>query len=97
LKNPGTDTVAFAICERICQIQFYERYLIDFIAMLNYVRAVGGYTLAASADTAFDTDVFRECDYVAHVNASTGNIDIAMNWYDLISSSFYGNEIIILP
>ncbi|KAJ3003995.1 hypothetical protein NUW54_g5022 [Trametes sanguinea] len=48
---------------------------------LNCVRALGGYTIAQSADTAFDTETFKESEYLAQVE-SIGTIKVAMNWYN---------------
>ncbi|KAI0666240.1 histidine kinase [Trametes maxima] len=48
---------------------------------LNCIRALGGYTIAQSAETAFDTETFKEADYLAHLDAS-GTIKVAMNWYN---------------
>ncbi len=47
---------------------------------LNCIRAIGGYTIAQSADTAFDTETFKESEYLAQVEA-LGTIKVAMNWY----------------
>ncbi|KAI0367509.1 histidine kinase [Pilatotrama ljubarskyi] len=48
---------------------------------LNCIRALGGYTIAQSADTAFDTETYKEADYLAQVEA-LGTIKVAMNWYN---------------
>ncbi|KAI8983351.1 histidine kinase [Trametes punicea] len=48
---------------------------------LNCVRALGGYTVAQSAETAFDTETFKEGEYLAQVEA-LGTIKVAMNWYN---------------
>ncbi|CDO70926.1 hypothetical protein BN946_scf184829.g34 [Trametes cinnabarina] len=48
---------------------------------LNCIRALGGYTIAQSADTAFDTETFKESEYLAQVE-SLGTIKVAMNWYN---------------
>ena len=50
------------------------------IAHLNCVRAFAGNTIASSADTAFDTEDFNEKDFLAHVRAQSGNIELVMNW-----------------
>lgn len=47
---------------------------------LNCIRALGGYTLAQSAETAFDTDTYKESEYLAQIEA-LGTIKVAMNWY----------------
>ena len=46
---------------------------------LNCIRALGGYTIAQSAETAFDTETFTEADYLAQMEA-LGTIKVAMNW-----------------
>ncbi|KAI0757423.1 histidine kinase [Daedaleopsis nitida] len=48
---------------------------------LNCVRALGGYTIAQSADTAFDTETFKESEYLAQLD-QLGHIKVAMNWYN---------------
>ncbi len=49
--------------------------------VLNCIRALGGYTIAQSADTAFDTETFKESEYLAQLEA-LGHIKVAMNWYN---------------
>ncbi|KAF7319894.1 Histidine kinase [Mycena kentingensis (nom. inval.)] len=49
---------------------------------LNCIRALAGATIATSAATAFDTDTFVESDYYSHVHATSGNLPLALNWYD---------------
>ncbi|TFK57700.1 histidine kinase [Heliocybe sulcata] len=49
---------------------------------LNLVRALGGYTYASSPETCFDTDNFKESEYAESVPATSGNIPLAMNWYN---------------
>ncbi|KAJ7922998.1 hypothetical protein B0H13DRAFT_1981220 [Mycena leptocephala] len=51
-------------------------------ANLNCVRALGGFTIADSAATAFDTESFTENDYQRHIHETSGNVPLAMNWYD---------------
>ncbi|KII94402.1 hypothetical protein PLICRDRAFT_695401 [Plicaturopsis crispa FD-325 SS-3] len=51
-------------------------------ALLNCIRAIGGYTYANSPETAFDMDTFTESEYVTHVNTTSGNVPLAMNWYN---------------
>ena len=48
---------------------------------LNCIRALGGYTLAQSADTAFDTETFKESEYLAQLDA-LGHMKVAMNRYN---------------
>ncbi|EEB98116.1 hypothetical protein MPER_02433, partial [Moniliophthora perniciosa FA553] len=40
----------------------------------------GGYTVATSAETAFDTDGFTEAEYIEHVKATSGNLPLVFNW-----------------
>ncbi|KAF9072703.1 dual-domain HisK/Mak2 protein kinase [Rhodocollybia butyracea] len=49
---------------------------------LNAIRAIGGFTVATSAETAFDTETFKERDYLQQVKAQSGNIDLVLNWYN---------------
>lgn len=53
----------------------------DCLGVLNCIRALGGYSLAYSAETIYDTDTFKETEYLVHVEATSGNILLAMNWY----------------
>ncbi|OBZ79765.1 Peroxide stress-activated histidine kinase mak2 [Grifola frondosa] len=48
---------------------------------LNCIRAMGGFTLARSAETAFDTANFKESEYLAEIEAE-GNLAVALNWYN---------------
>ncbi|KAJ3761553.1 dual-domain HisK/Mak2 protein kinase [Lentinula raphanica] len=48
---------------------------------LNCIRALGGYTLATSAETAFDTETFKEREYLEKVKAHSGNEELVLNWY----------------
>ncbi|RPD81571.1 histidine kinase [Lentinus tigrinus ALCF2SS1-7] len=48
---------------------------------LNCIRALGGYTLAQSAETAFDTETFKESEYLKQLE-SLSHIKAAMNWYN---------------
>ncbi|TFY83386.1 hypothetical protein EWM64_g624 [Hericium alpestre] len=52
------------------------------IALLNCIRALGGYTLVTSAETIYDTDTFNEAEYLAHISRFSGNIGLVMNWYN---------------
>jgi len=51
-------------------------------AVLNCIRVLGGYTHANSAKTVFDTDHFVEDEYLQHVHATSGNLPLALNWYN---------------
>ncbi|KAI1786301.1 histidine kinase [Ganoderma leucocontextum] len=50
-------------------------------ATLNCIRAIGGYTEASSAATAFDTDGFTESKYLTQLEG-LAHIRVAMNWYN---------------
>ncbi|KAJ7102419.1 dual-domain HisK/Mak2 protein kinase [Mycena belliarum] len=52
------------------------------MSILNCVRALGGYTYATSAGTAFDTDTFTESEFHQHILETSGNIPLALNWYN---------------
>ncbi|KAK0233760.1 dual-domain HisK/Mak2 protein kinase [Armillaria fumosa] len=58
----------------------------DMIALaqscLNVIRALGGYTYARSADTAFDTDAFNETEYLTQLREQSGNPALAFSWYN---------------
>jgi hypothetical protein len=51
--------------------------------LLNCIRALGGYTLSHSAESVFDTDTFKESEYLAHIHSTSGNVLLALNWYVL--------------
>jgi hypothetical protein len=48
--------------------------------LLNCIRALGGYTLSHSAETVFDTDAFKEGEYLTHIHSTSGNLLLALNW-----------------
>ncbi|GBE78499.1 histidine kinase [Sparassis crispa] len=50
--------------------------------LLNCIRALGGFTIAQSAETAFDTETYNEREYLREVEAKCGNFDVTMNWYN---------------
>ncbi|KAJ7480148.1 hypothetical protein B0H11DRAFT_2026757 [Mycena galericulata] len=52
------------------------------VANLNCVRALGGFTISNSAETAFDTETFKESEYYRHIHETSGNVPLALNWYD---------------
>ncbi|KAJ7293811.1 dual-domain HisK/Mak2 protein kinase [Mycena rebaudengoi] len=51
-------------------------------AVLNCVRAMAGHTIANSAATAFDTETFQESEYILYIHATSGNVPLALNWYN---------------
>lgn len=50
-------------------------------AHLNCIKAYAGQTLASSAETAFNNEDFNEAEFLAHMRARSGNIELVMNWY----------------
>ncbi|KIL70561.1 hypothetical protein M378DRAFT_194875 [Amanita muscaria Koide BX008] len=50
--------------------------------VLNCIRALGGYTLNQSVETAFDTGSFIEKDYLASLSNKSRDMELAMNWYN---------------
>lgn len=50
-------------------------------AILNCIRALGGYTHADSLQTVFDTDTFVESKYLEQIHESSGNLSLSLNWY----------------
>jgi len=52
------------------------------MGILNCIRALGGYTIAKSASSIFDTDNFKDSDYIAHVLRTSGNVPLALGWYN---------------
>jgi hypothetical protein len=48
--------------------------------VLNLIRLLGGYTHTSSAQTAFNTDTFNEQNYLAKIQATSGNLALTLNW-----------------
>ena len=48
---------------------------------LNCIRAIGGYTVAGTPETAFDTEGFNEAEYLVQLE-SVEQLRVAMNWYN---------------
>jgi hypothetical protein len=61
-------------------IDVTNRALLCWTGVLCCIRALGGYTIASSVDTVFDTDQFREKDYYDHLVKTSGNVALALNW-----------------
>lgn len=63
--------------------QFLTIFFVDDhpIAILNCIRALGGYTHADSVQTVFDTDTFVESKYLEKIHESSGNLSLSLNWY----------------
>ncbi|KAF8823868.1 hypothetical protein HHX47_DHR9000114 [Lentinula edodes] len=59
-----------------------DRIYTGLSSTLNCIRALGGYTLASSPETAFDTDTFKEHEYLERVKAVSGNEELVLNWYN---------------
>lgn len=57
-------------------------------AILNCIRALGGYTHADSPQTLFDTDTFVESKYLEKIHESSGNLSLSLNWYVLFLRPF---------
>lgn len=51
-------------------------------ALLNCIRAMGGYALEGNAQIAFDTDTFKEQAFLANLKARGADVPAAMNWYE---------------
>ncbi|KAH7929368.1 dual-domain HisK/Mak2 protein kinase [Leucogyrophana mollusca] len=51
-------------------------------AVLNCIRALGGYTNAESIETVFDSDNFVESEYLRQIQKNAGNLDLSLNWYN---------------
>lgn len=45
------------------------------------IRALAGDTHARNADTAFDTDKWKEAHFLHKLHESSGNLPLVMNWY----------------
>lgn len=49
-------------------------------AVVNLIRVLGGYTNSSGAETAFDTEVFKDKDYVAYIERKSGSLALTLNW-----------------
>lgn len=52
------------------------------MAILMTARALAGEAHSRSADTAFDTDKWKEAHFLHKLHESSGNFDLVMNWYN---------------
>ncbi|KAJ7456503.1 dual-domain HisK/Mak2 protein kinase [Mycena latifolia] len=52
------------------------------MANLNLIRALGGFTISDSVATAFNTETFTESDFLRHIHETSGNVPLALNWYN---------------
>ncbi|PVF96145.1 hypothetical protein CPB86DRAFT_523058 [Serendipita vermifera] len=65
------------------------------MGILMTIRAFAGETQCRNADTAFDTDKWKEAHFLHKLHEASGNFDIVMNWYNsfkvagLYSLGFY--------
>ena len=58
----------------------YEALADDSLAVVNLIRALGGFTDASSAETVFDTESFKDKDYVDYIKRKSGNLALTLNW-----------------
>lgn len=52
------------------------------MGLLNCLRALGGFTKPRSAQTIFDTDSFVESEFLQELHKTSGNVPLALNWYN---------------
>jgi cytochrome b involved in lipid metabolism len=50
---------------------------------------IGGYTNGDSVDTVLDAENFNEKDYVAQIHRTSGNVPLALNWYNSFKVDLY--------
>ncbi|TFK30704.1 dual-domain HisK/Mak2 protein kinase [Coprinopsis marcescibilis] len=50
--------------------------------ILNCIRVLAGYTIGGSIRTLFDTEKFIEAEYVKEIHHKSGNVSLALNWYN---------------
>ncbi|KAH8834919.1 dual-domain HisK/Mak2 protein kinase [Flagelloscypha sp. PMI_526] len=50
-------------------------------AVLNCLRALGGYTSGSTPETVFDTPTFSEQRYLEEITANSGNEKLTVSWY----------------
>ncbi|KAJ3802608.1 hypothetical protein GGU11DRAFT_813370 [Lentinula aff. detonsa] len=67
-----------SFCRPLCENELKLPYTPGEIAVLAQ-----GYTLATSAETAFDTETFKERDYLEKVKADSGNEELVVGLYCL--------------
>lgn len=78
--TPGSDSVTLAMGKKSNRGRCV--FLLTFReGVVCCIRALGGYTIASSVDTVFDTDKFREKDYYEHLVRTSGNVALALNWW----------------
>ncbi|KAG6837910.1 hypothetical protein H0H93_013063 [Arthromyces matolae] len=52
------------------------------IGVLNCIRALGGYTIAQSSETLFDTESFKESEFRERISAMSGGSIMILSWYN---------------
>lgn len=57
-------------------------HLILATAILNCIRALGGYTRTDTIQTLFDTDTFVESKFLEQIHKSPRNLSLSLNCYD---------------
>jgi hypothetical protein len=77
--TPNGEPLVLAI-GGICDFLSTTRSLTNSEGVVNLVRLLGGYTHTSSAQTAFNTDTFNEQNYVAGIEATSGNLMLVLNW-----------------
>ncbi|KAG5723159.1 Peroxide stress-activated histidine kinase mak2 [Termitomyces sp. T112] len=50
--------------------------------VLNCIRALGGYTIAQSADTLFDTESYNESRFLEQIGTTSGGSIMFFSWYN---------------
>lgn len=68
---------------------FSKRAIKYLIAILNCIRALGGYTQGKGVDNMFDTDDFVESEYLECIHQTSGNISMSLSWYADDQFSFF--------
>lgn len=51
------------------------------LAIFMTIRAMAGETSYRNADTAFDTDSWKEAHFLHKLHEESGNFDVVMNWF----------------
>lgn len=79
---PGVDVIGLAQ-SIFFSFSRYKLSLTFLTGVVNLIRALAGYTIAHSAETAFDTEDFVESKYLESMTKKSGNLPLFLNWYDL--------------
>ncbi|KAJ3575904.1 hypothetical protein NP233_g779 [Leucocoprinus birnbaumii] len=59
------------------------------IGVLNCIRVYGGYSKSDTATALFDVDGFVEKDFVENIHETSGNVALAMSWYNSFKLASY--------